>query len=46
MTAVRTQSRDELAFMNFTFQVANLDQLKRAFGTIREVSGVIRVARG
>jgi GTP pyrophosphokinase len=46
VTAVRTQSRDELAFMNFTFQVANLDQLKRAFGTIREVNGVIRVARG
>lgn len=46
VTAVRTQSRDELAFMNFTFDVANLDQLKRAFATIREVNGVIRVARG
>jgi GTP pyrophosphokinase len=46
VTAVRTQSRDELAFMNFIFDVANLEQLKRAFGTIREVNGVIRVARG
>jgi GTP pyrophosphokinase len=46
VTAVRTQSRDELAFMNFTFDVGNLDQLKRAFATIREVGGVIRVARG
>jgi len=46
VTAVRTQSRDELAFMNFTFAVGNLDQLKRAFATIRDVNGVIRVARG
>jgi len=46
VTAVRTQSREELAFMNFTFTVENLEQLKRAFGTIREVNGVIRVARG
>jgi len=46
VTAVRTQSREELAFMNFTFAVENLAQLKRAFGTIREVNGVIRVARG
>ncbi|MDX1374886.1 MAG: bifunctional (p)ppGpp synthetase/guanosine-3',5'-bis(diphosphate) 3'-pyrophosphohydrolase [Burkholderiales bacterium] len=46
VTAVRTQSREELAFMNFTFAVENLEQLKRAFGTIRDVDGVIRVARG
>jgi len=46
VTAVRTQSREDLAFMNFTFDVANLEQLKRAFGTIRDVNGVIRVARG
>jgi GTP pyrophosphokinase len=46
VTAVRTQSREDLAFMNFTFVVENLEQLKRAFGTIRDVNGVIRVARG
>ncbi len=46
VTAVRTQSRDDLAFMNFTFDVSDLDQLKRAFGVIRDVAGVIRVARG
>jgi GTP pyrophosphokinase len=46
VTAVRTQSRDDLAFMNFTFDVSDLDQLKRAFGVIREVNGVIRVGRG
>jgi GTP pyrophosphokinase len=46
VTAVRTQTRDELAFMRFTFDVANLAQLKRAFAVVRELKGVIRVARG
>jgi GTP pyrophosphokinase len=45
VTAVRTQSRDELAFMRFTFDVTNLGQLKRAFAIVRELKGVIRVAR-
>jgi GTP pyrophosphokinase len=45
VTAVRTQSRDELAFMRFTFDVGNLAQLKRALAQMREVKGVIRVAR-
>jgi len=45
VTAVRTQSRDELAFMRFTFDVANLAQLKRAFALVRELKGVIRVGR-
>ncbi len=46
VTAVRTQSRDELAFMRFTFDVVNLGQLKRAFAVVRQLKGVIRVARG
>jgi GTP pyrophosphokinase len=46
VTAVRTQSRDELAFMRFTFDVANVGQLKRAFAVVRSLKGVIRVARG
>ena len=46
VTAVRTQTRDELAFMRFTFDVADLGQLKRAFAVVRELKGVIRVARG
>ena len=46
VTAVRTQSRDELAFMRFTFEVANMAQLKRALAQVRGVKGVIRVARG
>ena len=46
VTATRTQTRDELAFMRFTFDVANVAQLKRAFAVVRELKGVIRVARG
>ncbi|HYN11690.1 MAG TPA: bifunctional (p)ppGpp synthetase/guanosine-3',5'-bis(diphosphate) 3'-pyrophosphohydrolase [Burkholderiales bacterium] len=45
VTAVRTQSRDELAFMRFSFDVSDLGQLKRAFALVRELKGVIRVAR-
>ena len=45
VTAVRTQSRDELAFMRFTFDVTDLTQLKRAFAIVRELKGVIRVSR-
>jgi GTP pyrophosphokinase len=46
VTAVRTQSRDDLAFMRFAFEVSDVAQLKRAFAVVREVTGVIRVARG
>jgi GTP pyrophosphokinase len=46
VTAVRTHSRDELAFMRFTFDVANVGQLKRAFAVVRSLKGVIRVGRG
>ena len=46
VTAVRTQSRDDVAFMHFMFEVSDLAQLKRAFGVVKEVPGVIRAARG
>ncbi len=46
VTAVRTQSRDDLAYMRFSFEVADLAQLKRASAAVREVGGVMRVARG
>jgi GTP pyrophosphokinase len=46
VTAVRTQSRDDLAYMRFSFDVADLSQLRRALGTVKDVPGVIRVARG
>jgi GTP pyrophosphokinase len=46
VSAVRTQNRDDLAFMRFTFEIADLPQLKRAFTAVRALKGVIRVARG
>jgi GTP pyrophosphokinase len=46
VTAVRTQSRDELAFMRFSFEIGDLGHLKRAFAVVRDVHGVMRVARG
>jgi GTP pyrophosphokinase len=46
VTAVRTQSRDDFATMRFSFEVASLAQLKRASAVVREVPGVMRVARG
>ncbi|HWM43442.1 MAG TPA: TGS domain-containing protein, partial [Burkholderiales bacterium] len=45
VSAVRTQSRDDLAFMRFTFDVADAGQLKRALALVRGLKGVIRVAR-
>jgi GTP pyrophosphokinase len=46
VTAVRTQTRDDLAFMRFTFEVANVAHLRRALAQVRGLKGVIRVARG
>jgi GTP pyrophosphokinase len=46
VTAVRTQSRDDLAHMRFSFEVADTAHLRRAVATVKAVSGVIRVARG
>ncbi len=45
VTAVRTQSRDDVALMRFTFDVANMEQLKRALLQVRGVKGVIRAGR-
>jgi GTP pyrophosphokinase len=45
VTAVRTQSRSDLARMRFSFEVADIAHLRRAFATVKDVSGVIRVAR-
>ncbi len=46
VTAVRTQSRDDLARMRFSFEVADVAHLRRAFAAVKAVAGVIRVARG
>jgi GTP pyrophosphokinase len=45
VTAVRTQSRDELAQMRFSFEVADAAHLKRALAAVKQVRGVIRVGR-
>jgi len=46
VTAVRTQSRSDLAHMRFSFEVADVAHLRRAFAAVKQVAGVIRVARG
>jgi GTP pyrophosphokinase len=45
VTATRTQSSDLSARMRFTLEVADLGQLDRALGLIREVRGVISAER-
>src|SRR6185436_10714932 len=46
VTSVRTQSRSDLAHMRFSFEVTDVAHLRRAFAAVKEVGGVIRVARG
>ncbi len=46
VTAVRTQSRSDLAHMRFSFEVADVAHLRRAFVAVKAVAGVIRVGRG
>jgi|CXWL01.1.fsa_nt_gi GTP pyrophosphokinase len=46
VTAVRTQSRNDLAHMRFSFDVEDVAHLRRAFAAVKDVSGVIRVGRG
>ena len=46
VTAVRTQTRSDLAHMRFSFEVADVAHLRRAFAAVKEVGGVIRVGRG
>ena len=45
VTAVRTHNRDELAFMRFSFEVADAAQLRRALALVRQLKGVIRAGR-
>ena len=46
VTAVRTQSKADLAHMRFSFDVADVAHLRRAFAAVKAVAGVIRVGRG
>ena len=45
LTAVRTQSKGDLARMRFSFEVADVAHLRRAFAAVKAVAGVIRVGR-
>jgi GTP pyrophosphokinase len=45
VTATKSLSSDLAARMRFTIEVANLEQLRRALGLIREVRGVTRAVR-
>ncbi len=46
VTAVNTQSKNDLAYMRFTCDVADVDQLRRALSVVKEVPGVLRASRG
>ena len=45
VTAVRTQSRDELAHMRFSFEVADVGAFEACLAAVKQVGGVIRVGR-
>ena len=45
VTATNTLTKDMLARMRFTLEIANLDQLQRVLAMIREVKGVLRAGR-
>ena len=46
VTTVNTQSKQDLAYMRFTCDVADVEQLRRALGVVKEVPGVLRASRG
>jgi GTP pyrophosphokinase len=45
VTGVNTQSKQHMAYMSFTVEISNLDQLQRTLGLIREVEGVLTASR-
>jgi GTP pyrophosphokinase len=45
VTAVATQSANNMARMRFTLEVENLEQLKRVLSYVREVRGVVSASR-
>ena len=45
VTAVNTLTRHHLARMNFTIEVAGIDQLRRALALVREIPGVLAAGR-
>jgi GTP pyrophosphokinase len=45
VTGVNTQSKQHMAYMSFTVEISNLDQLQRTLAQIREVQGVQTASR-
>jgi GTP pyrophosphokinase len=45
VTGVNTQSKQHMAYMAFTVEISNLDQLQRTLALIREVQGVLTASR-
>ncbi len=45
VTGVNTQSKQHIAYMAFTVEISNLDQLQRTLAQIREVQGVQTASR-
>ena len=46
VTVVNTQSKQDLAYMRFTCDVADVEQLRRALSVVKDVPGVLRASRG
>ncbi len=45
VTAVKTQSKQDLAYMSFTVEIADLEQLRQTLAQVREVRGVLSAGR-
>jgi GTP pyrophosphokinase len=45
VVAAKTQTRDDIASMQFTIEVQDIDQLQRALSAIEDVRGVLSSAR-
>ncbi|TSA16162.1 MAG: bifunctional (p)ppGpp synthetase/guanosine-3',5'-bis(diphosphate) 3'-pyrophosphohydrolase [Betaproteobacteria bacterium] len=45
VTGVNTQSKQHLAYMSFTVEISDLEQLQRTLAQVREVKGVLTASR-
>ena len=45
VTGVNTQSKQHTAYMSFTVEISDLDQLQRTLALVREVQGVLTASR-
>ena len=45
VTGVNTQSKQHMAYMSFTVEISDLEQLQRTLALVREVQGVLTASR-